>query len=94
MAELPVVTYLTASGLITNKPAEIIALLVRSSGAGAGVATIYDGENATTGVKTDLSAVANDSKGFTPAEPIICTKGIYVALSANVASFTILYRHL
>lgn len=85
---------ISASGLITNKPAVVLSVLINSDAVGASYAIIYDGENATGQQKITLGALTSDSRDFTPSGGVICEKGIYVSLSANVRSFTITYEYI
>lgn len=85
---------ITASGLITNKPALVFAVQINSDAVGASYAVIYDGENATGQQKITIGAVTSDSKAFHSNSGIKCEKGIYVSLSENVRSFTIVFEHI
>lgn len=86
--------YLSASGLITGKPALLISILIRSLSTGVGVATIYDGANATGKTLFDISALTSDSKPWSPPEGIKSEKGIYVSFGTYVASVTVSYKHI
>lgn len=86
--------YLTGSGLITGKPAQLISILVRSNASGVGVATVYNGANTTGKILLDISALTSDSKKFSPPEPLQAENGIFVSFGTYVASATVVYKHI
>lgn len=84
---------LTASGMVTGLPCELICADAAPSAANAELA-IYDGIDAAgTLIHTMFSSVKLNFL-FAPIKPVKCEKGLYVALTANVTRVFVQYRNL
>lgn len=88
--------WITACALVSHGACELLYVLLTSTG-NASQITIYDGENAQGKIIAVVESLASRSTEFTPAEPIYCHDGLYVALAAgkdNVEGVLIQWREL
>jgi len=84
---------LTASGMVTALPCELICIDAAPSAANAELA-IYDGIDAAgTLIHTLFSSVRLNFL-FAPIKPVECEKGIYIAFTANVTRVFVQYRNM
>ena len=85
--------WVTAAQVVSRVPCEIAALLLVGDVAST-IATLYDGTNAASPVLLVMNAIANDQAPFTPVEPILCKRGLYVVVDASVKGLLVMWRPL
>jgi len=86
-------TRVTTSQVICAAPCELIFALLTASQA-ATAAIFFNGENATMPAIFNLEANTSVSESIAPPEPILCDKGLYVAVDSNVLILFVMWRPL
>ena len=77
-------TNVTASEIIAEQPVYLHGVVVLTSADGAGV-TLYEGQDATSGRKIiTIKASANESRSIAFYPPLLCERGLYVAVGSGV----------
>lgn len=79
----------SASTAITEKPSQLVAVVLTADAATSTV-EVRDGGSTGTVVLT-LSVVANETVTFTPASTAALSKGIYLTLSGTGAVASVMY---
>ncbi len=80
---------LTASRTLTNEPCLFWGAVILVSTTG-GDATIYDGQDATSGGQAHrLEGIADQSTPIMWAKPLHFSRGLYVAVGSNVTEVTV-----
>jgi len=80
---------LTASQILTNEPCLFYGAVILTSTTG-GDATIYDGQDATSGkLVHTLEGIADQSTPVMWPKPLYFSRGLYVAVGSNVTEVTV-----
>ena len=82
-------TNLTASEIIAEQPVLLHGVVVLASASG-GAATLYEGQDATSGRKIiTIEGSANESRPVAFYPPLLCERGLYVAVGSNVTEVVV-----
>ena len=84
---------LTASGIVTTLPCELIYVDMCPSAANAEVA-IYDGIDAAGKPIHNIFAAVKLNSLFAPIKPVYCETGLYIVHTANVTRTFVQYRNV
>ena len=82
-------TNITASEAIAEQPVYLHGVVVLTSADG-GAATLYEGQDAASGRKiATIEGSANKSRPIAFHPPLLCERGLYVSVGANVTEVTV-----
>lgn len=82
---------ITADGIVSAAPGMLVSVLL-AGGSGASSVVLYDNASAASGtILATVKAIATDSREWSPAQPIVCSKGIYADISGTGAAAYIAY---
>ena len=82
-------TNITASEIIAEQPVLLHGVVLLTSADG-GAATLYEGQDAASGRKIiTIEGSANESRPVAFYPPLLCERGLYVAVGSNVTEVVV-----
>ena len=82
-------TNITASEIIAEQPVLLHGVTLLTSADG-GAATLYEGQDAASGRKiATIEGSANESRPVAFYPPLLCERGLYVAVGSNVTEVVV-----
>lgn len=84
--------YLTASGLITDKPCWVYCMIPVASDDAYSLFYVRDGELVTSSIRFGISLIKYDSIPLVFGVPVRFKKGLYIEFSANGEGFFVQYK--
>ena len=81
---------LTASGLVKNRPGQLIAVLL-AAGADVASVTIYDNSAGSGNKLAVLKAGIGETVSFCPAIPVVAGGGLYATITGTSPDVVVVY---